>query len=172
MLNEELVLDPPEILDSTEMKSLSDALDESEYFDPRDTADARNRVLREIVQRAGQSRFREQLRDAYRDRCAVTGCSLVPVLEAAHIRRYLGEHTNTVRNGLLLRADIHTLFDLNLLGINPNDFTISVAASVVGTSYEKLDGQPLRLPHDDSLKPSAELLRIRWEDYWANSGER
>ena len=171
VLTEELALDPPEILDPTEMKSIADELDESEYFDPIDLVDARNRVLREIVQRAGQGRFREQLLVAYRSRCAVTGCSLVPILEAAHIRRYLGEHTNTVRNGLLLRADIHTLFDLNLLGINPNDFTISVAASVARTSYEKLDGKPLRLPHDDSLKPSVELLRERWEDYWANSGK-
>ena len=172
VLSEELVLDPPEILDPTEMKSIADELDEFEYFDPKDNTDARNRVLREIVQRAGQSRFREQLLVAYRNQCAVTGCRLVPVLEAAHIRRYLGGHTNTVRNGLLLRADIHTLFDLNLLGINPNDFTISVAASVARTSYKKLDGQKLRLPHDDSLKPSVELLRERWEDYWANSGER
>lgn len=171
VLSEELDLDPPEILDPTEMKTIADELDESEYFDPIDHVDARNRVLREIVQRAGQSRFREQLLVAYRSRCAVTGCNLVQVLEAAHIRRYLGEHTNTVRNGLLLRADIHTLFDLNLLGITPNDFTISVAASVAGTSYEKLAGQKLRLPHDDSLKPSVELLRERWEDYGANSGE-
>lgn len=169
---EKVVLDPSEILDPKEMTTIADKLDESAYFDPPTEEDARKRVLREIVQRGGQHRFREQLLVAYRNRCAVTGCSLVPVLEAAHIQRYLGEHTNSVTNGRLLRADIHTLFDLNLLGINPDDLTVSVAEFVHGTSYEKFDGRPLRLPHDDSMKPSIESLRIRWEEYWANSGER
>ncbi len=55
----------------------------------------------------------------YEHRCVVTGCTVIAVLEAAHIRPYRRPEDNDVKNGLLLRADIHTLFDLNLLGIEP-----------------------------------------------------
>ncbi|WP_169719739.1 HNH endonuclease, partial [Novosphingobium acidiphilum] len=54
---------------------------------------------------------------AYDGKCAVTSCAIEPLLEAAHIHPYLGPKTNHVTNGMLLRADIHTLFDLGLLAI-------------------------------------------------------
>ncbi|HUZ56031.1 MAG TPA: HNH endonuclease [Streptosporangiaceae bacterium] len=52
---------------------------------------------------------------AYSGRCAVTGCTVQAVLEAAHLRPYRGPDSNVTGNGLLLRADIHTLLDLQLL---------------------------------------------------------
>ncbi|EAN8121017.1 HNH endonuclease, partial [Salmonella enterica] len=52
------------------------------------------------------------------------------VLEAAHIHPYLGEKTNVVSNGLLLRADVHTLFDLGLLWVNPADLRIGIAEAL------------------------------------------
>lgn len=77
--------------------------------------DARQRELRAVFLRRGQEKFRKDLINAYKSRCAVTGCNIVEILEAAHIIPYRGEHTNRCNNGLLLRADIHTLFDLGLL---------------------------------------------------------
>ncbi|MEO2018753.1 MAG: HNH endonuclease signature motif containing protein [Fuerstiella sp.] len=50
----------------------------------------------------------------------------IAVLEAAHIRPYRRPEDNDVQNGLLLRADIHTLFDLNLLGIEPGTWQIHI----------------------------------------------
>ena len=76
--------------------------------------DLRTRAHREITVRRGQKKFRKALFAAYRNRCAVTGSSVYFVLEAAHIDRYFGDHSNHVTNGLLLRADLHTLFDLQL----------------------------------------------------------
>ena len=72
-------------------------------------------------------------------------CTAVAVLEAAHILPYRGEHTHRVDNGLLLRSDLHTLFDLGLLWITA-DHTVAIAAALTGTEYEALHGQPMRLP--------------------------
>lgn len=88
---------------------------ESRGFDASSIVDARERVLGQIVRRRGQQEFREKLLVAYEGRCAITGCDAIEALEAAHIVPYLGTETNHVQNGLLLRADIHTLFDLGCL---------------------------------------------------------
>jgi putative restriction endonuclease len=59
----------------------------------------------------------------------------------AHIMPYMGPATNDVQNGLLLRADVHTLFDLGLIAVEPDPLEVLVTPSVVGTHW----GRPLRL---------------------------
>ncbi|PZS90125.1 hypothetical protein A7X83_11335 [Stenotrophomonas maltophilia] len=83
--------------------------------------------------------------EAYGNRCAISHCNATAVLEAAHIVPYRGEHTHRVDNGLLLRSDLHTLFDLGLLWIT-QDHKVAISPSLKGTDYEPLDGQALRLP--------------------------
>jgi hypothetical protein len=129
-------------------------------FDPSDTMDARERVLAQIVRRRGQREFREKLLAAYEGRCAVTGCDLVAVLEAAHIRPYKGQTTNDIQNGLLLRADIHTLFDLGLIAVAPESLEILLAPSVGETSYQELAGIFLRVPADPRKRPSFDALEL------------
>lgn len=80
-------------------------------FEPSDIQDGRKKVLREFAIRQGQKKFREKLLGAYEFRCAVTGTAIMATLQAAHIVPYKGPQTNSVQNGLLLRADIHNLFD-------------------------------------------------------------
>ena len=126
-------------------------------FDASSTADARKRVLAAIVRRQGQPAFRRALMEAYGARCAVTGCEEPAALEAAHIVPYLGPQTHHVQNGLLLRADIHTLFDLGLLRIEPRSFCVRVAQGI-GEHYRDLEGQKLRLPARESDWPSVEAL--------------
>jgi len=75
---------------------------------PADDYDARLRVYRQIVSRRGQSGFRAALMEAYSGRCSVTDCDAASALEAAHLHPYRGPDSNSVGNGLLLRADIHT----------------------------------------------------------------
>jgi hypothetical protein len=87
-------------------------------FNPRNKADGRRRIERLVTIRQGQPMFRAKLMEAYERRCAVTGSSIEETLEAAHISPYRGTDSNHVRNGLLLRADIHTLFDLGLIRID------------------------------------------------------
>jgi hypothetical protein len=76
-------------------------------FDPMGIKDARQRMFSSIVRRQGQPAFRKQLLVAYKGQCAITGCEVESVLEAAHIVPYMGLETNHPGNGLLLRADLH-----------------------------------------------------------------
>lgn len=124
-------------------------------------ADARNRQLRAVVMRRGQQRFRTLLLEAYGGRCAVTGCDVRDVLEAAHIVPYLGDHTHRMDNGLLLRADIHTLFDLGQLWIDV-EMKVRVADGLRGSCYGELEGSALRLPERRMDAPHPDhLMRHR-----------
>jgi len=120
--------------------------------------DARTRVLAAVVRRQGQPEFRQRLIEAYAGRCAVTHCDAVDALEAAHIAPYLGPRTNDVTNGLLLRADIHTLFDLGLLGVDTRTMAVVLAPGLAHTVYGDLAGQALRLPQIVTLHPSKSAL--------------
>lgn len=127
-------------------------------FDPANIEDARERTQAAIVRRRGQPAFRAALVAAYGGKCAITGCDFEPALEAAHIVPYRGEQTNDVTNGLLLRADIHSLFDLGFIRIEPETWTVRVADALRGTTYEDLDGTKLRLPKERSKWPSLAAL--------------
>jgi len=131
-------------------------------FDPTDVADARRRVSADIVRRRGQPAFRKALLDAYGNACAITGCSLPAVLEAAHVLPYKGDHTNVVSNGLLLRADIHTLFDLGLIAIQSERMVVRVSPELENTEYGRLDGSLLRLPKQNSQRVSQDALDRHW----------
>ncbi len=135
------------------------------YFDPKDNQDARERIETEIVRRRGKDKFRAELLDAYRGRCAVTRCLVVEALESAHIKPYKGPKTNHVTNGLLLRGDIHTLFDLNLLGIEPESLKLRLAPKLRGSSYEKYNGRVLRQPRDESQRPNTLALHQKWNEF-------
>lgn len=101
--------------------------------------------------------FRRQLLDAYGGRCAVTQTPIEGLLEAAHISPYRGQHTHSVNNGLLLRSDIHTLFDLHLLSVLP-DLTVRVAPEVMTAPYAAYNHAALARPRHSADRPGRELL--------------
>jgi putative restriction endonuclease len=121
--------------------------------------DARARIRRAIAVRRGQPRFRRELLKAYGGRCALSNCDVTETLEAAHILPYRGQHTNHVQNGLLLRADLHTLFDLRLIGIETETWTVLIHPRLGTTHYGHLEGQKVQLPADRVAWPSEEALR-------------
>ena len=131
-------------------------------FDPADQTDARKMVLSEVVRRQGQSKFRAGLIKAYEARCAFTDCTVLPTLEAAHITPYLGAATNRTENGLLLRADIHTLWDLGLMAIHPDTNLIFVAPTIFDDSYRGLHGKPPFVPLNVLSKPAPAALQQQW----------
>jgi len=131
-------------------------------YDPNNQEDARQRVLREIVRRRGQQKFRKALIAAYGERCAITQCSVTPLLEAAHITPYLGPETNSITNGLLLRADIHTLWDLGLVAVDPQSWTVWVSPDVSDSTYRVLAGAPLKLPKKAAQRPSSAAIEQQW----------
>lgn len=132
---------------------------DDEPFDPTNAKDAREKVLREIRARRGQKQFRDALIEAYEGRCAITGCDVLDVLEAAHITPYLGPETNHVTNGLLLRADLHTLFDTYLVAVAPETLKVLVSPSIKDPMYRALHGQALRATKTKASAPSEAALR-------------
>jgi HNH endonuclease/EVE domain-containing protein len=115
-------------------------VDESGAFDPQDARDARKRIATSIVLRQGQPEFRRQLLGFYNGKCVITGCDTEEVLEAAHILPYRGKYTNHPENGLLLRADLHILFDLHLLSVDMQSMTLLISPSLKRTVYGSLQG--------------------------------
>lgn len=127
---------------------------------PQSDVDARERIKQDIVRRRGQAKFRNTLIDAYSESCAVTASHCLDVLEAAHIYPYRGDHTNEPSNGLLLRADIHTLFDAGKLTVDPEHYTVRVSSTLAGTEYEVLNGKRLALP--DAKKDLPSRAALEW----------
>lgn len=123
-------------------------------FDPRSISEAVRRQLRAIAIRQGQPEFRNLLMSAYSGQCAVTGTAVPQALEAAHIVPYQGQTTNHVQNGLLLRADIHTLFDRKLLSVDPESWEIVVHPDIRQTLYGDLHGVRLRPTDVEENRPS------------------
>jgi len=113
--------------------------------------------------RLGQGTFRVAVTGAYGGACAVSQEHSLPVLEAAHIRPYGAEGTHDVVNGLLLRADIHRLFDAGYVTVTPDRrFVVSRRLAQEwenGKAYYAMDGREIRLPGRPADRPDSELLR-------------
>jgi putative restriction endonuclease len=129
-------------------------------FDPSNIADARARISRTIAQRRGQKLFRDSLIAAYDGKCAITDCNVIDVLEAAHIYPYRGPDTNKISNGLLLRADLHTLFDCLLIAIDPMTLKVIVSPQLLDSTYKRLHHRKIRVPRKLSQAPSKEALMM------------
>ncbi len=104
-----------------------------------------------VQQRLGQGAFRLLVTEAYGRRCAFTGERTLPALQAAHIKPYAASGPHRVQNGLLLRADIHQLFDSGYLTVDAGRRAIEVSARIReefenGREYYALHGQALRSP--------------------------
>jgi putative restriction endonuclease len=120
-----------------------------------------------IRPRLGQGAFRILVTDTYGRRCAVTGERTLPALDAAHIRPYSQGGLHEVRNGLLFRRDIHSLFDAGYVTVTP-DHRFEVSRRIKeefenGRDYYALNGRPVAVPERIDAKPDPTALS------WHNS---
>ena len=127
-------------------------------FQPESIEDARTFVARTIAIRQGQPQFRADLLEAYSRRCAITGTDAIQALEAAHIRPYAGPETNHIQNGMILRSDVHSLFDRGLVGVEPEDYSVVMSDVLANSSYSDYNQLRIRLPRDQNKRPSSEAL--------------
>ena len=117
-----------------------------------------------VKPRLGQGAFRVLVTDAYRRRCALTGESTLPVLDAAHIMPFAESGPHDVSNGMLLRSDFHKLFDIGMITVTP-DFRVEVSPRIReewfnGKAYYRLHGQQLtNLPASGADYPDPAFLR-------------
>ena len=112
--------------------------------------------------RLGQRSFRVAVLDSYGRRCAITNEKTLPVLEAAHIREYRDLPVHSINNGILLRADIHKLFDSGYVTVTP-EYQFEVSRRIKeefenGRDYYALHGSRIRLPQDIAHRPAVESL--------------
>lgn len=125
-----------------------------------------------ITPRLGQGGFRVIVTEAYHRRCAMTGEKTLPVLDASHIKPYTKDGPHKVSNGLLLRQDIHTLFDRGYMTIN-EDNVIEVSRRIKedygnGKEYYALHGKILpNMPDNIEERPSREFLIWHNENVYA-----
>ena len=125
------------------------------------TEDSRTRSQGVIGTRHGQRTFRLRLLSAY-GQCAATGEHAFPVLDAAHIQKYLGPASNHPQNGIVLRTDIHRLYDAGYITVTP-DQHLEVSSrlrheSGNGERYYELHGNRIHVPGVPGLDPSPEAL--------------
>jgi len=115
--------------------------------------------------------------DAYHRRCAITGERTLPVLEAAHIKPFSKEGPNNVKNGLLLRSDVHKLFDLGFVTVTP-DLHIEVSKRIKeeyenGREYYAYHGNELKVTPDyQQERPSQNYLQWHNEQVFVVEGEK
>jgi len=115
-----------------------------------------------VEPRLGQGIFRVKITDVYERRCAVSGEKALPTLEAVHIRPYSNDGPHSVQNGLLMRSDIHRLFDRGYATVTP-EFRFQASRRLKtefdnGKEYLDMQGKEIWVPRVDSLRPSREYL--------------
>jgi hypothetical protein len=142
-------------------------LPEDENGHEAQDGDTGDDAWRTVRARRGQRTFRNNLLSRYSSTCVVSGSKVLDVLEAAHISPYREARHNGVENGLILRSDLHTLFDLHLMGINPNRLTVHFHPSLSGSEYDGWEGRPLNIVHD---KPSRRALGRHWAEFQKRIG--
>jgi hypothetical protein len=149
------------MLDISGMIQLSEReLARLQTFDPDSSKAGRNQVIESIIRRRGHPSFRQALLAAYEYRCAITSSNAIDTLEAAYIIPYRGKYTHHPSNGLLLRSDLHNLFDLGKIAIDTRTMTVIMADELVETTYKILQGRPLRYPKNEEQRPSPEALDL------------
>ncbi len=112
--------------------------------------------------RLGQGAFRVLVTDLYQRRCAVTAERTLPALDAAHIRPYAEGGIHEATNGLLLRRDIHSIFDAGYVTVTP-DYRFVVSARIRedyenGRHYYALQGATVAVPERPELQPDKAAL--------------
>lgn len=116
-----------------------------------------------VVPRLGQGTFRVAVTEAYARACAVTREHSLPALEAAHIKPFAIDGPHTVSNGILLRSDLHRLFDRGYVTVT-TDYKLEVSKQLKehfrnGRSYYPLQGTEITVPRSISQRPDPQLLR-------------
>lgn len=114
--------------------------------------------------RIGQSEFKAKILRAYKNKCCISNETTPELLEAAHIQEYRNNYSNHIQNGLLLRVDIHRLYDNRLIYID-NEYKIHISNLVTSENYRQYDGKIINLPNEITEYPSKEALEMRKNEF-------
>jgi putative restriction endonuclease len=123
--------------------------------------------------RLGQQSFQAVVLSAYHRRCAISGTHIPPVLQAAHIRPVTSGGEHRLDNGLLLRSDVHTLFDRGYVGVDPT-YRLVVSPSLReefgnGEQFYARAGEVIDLPDRHADRPQREFLEWHLDEVFKAS---
>ena len=123
--------------------------------------------------RLGQTSFKAVVLDAYHRRCAISGTHITPVLQAAHIRPVTAGGEHRLGNGLLLRSDVHTLFDRGYVGVDPS-YRLRVSPRLRqdfgnGDQFYARAGQVIDMPERRADRPQREFLEWHLDEVFKAS---
>ncbi|MDB5148595.1 MAG: hypothetical protein JWQ57_2615, partial [Mucilaginibacter sp.] len=119
----------------------------------------------EVNLRKGQGRFKGEVLKAYNNRCCVSGETCPELLEAAHIQKYINPSSNHIQNGVLLRVDLHKLYDNGLLYID-GDFNVHISSMLKSTTYSQYHRTiKISLPQDMNDYPSKSALESKFDNF-------
>ncbi len=122
----------------------------------------KKRLNAQLRVRRGQNKLRENLFILYSGKCCISGVEIKDTLHACHLIAHAESGNNNSTNALLLRSDIHDLFDANLIGINPDGLKISIKKPLLETEYGEFNGK-LLAGRVDNITPDINALNRRWE---------
>lgn len=152
--------DDQSIIDNLETQLVDD------YIPSTENKKKIRQVFRTI--REGQDKFREKVLNTYNHTCCISGYHLDCVLEATHVTPFNGPESNTIKNGICLRSDLHKLWDAFLIAINPDTNCIEISSILNKTKYKQYAGQKVFQNIDTSKIPSKELLKIQYDEFLKN----
>jgi hypothetical protein len=132
---------------------------------------ARQKKLGEQATRRGQQDFSKTMRNSYKGRCAITGCATSDALQAAHIRVLKNRDDNHAQNGLLLRSDIHALFDALLITLSTDGKTVKISHSLTDPSYAYLENAKVFQP-EEGLRPSQKNIQDHRKRFFSKEKQR
>lgn len=110
--------------------------------------------------RNGQGGFKGKMLRAYNNKCCISGETIPELLEAAHIQKYINSNSHHVQNGLILRVDLHKLYDNGLLFID-SDFVVHLSSVVEAEFYQQYNQKKISLPMFEFDYPSSTALEMR-----------
>ncbi len=131
-------------------------------FEPLNKSREENKAS--VNQRRGQGKFKGDILKAYNNKCCVSGETCQELLDAAHLQEYLNEDSNHIQNGILLRVDLHRLYDNGLLYID-NNYKIRISPKITSRIYRKYHNKPILLPEDENDHPSIAALELKLKNF-------
>lgn len=139
-------------------------LEQTEYTNYQILNEPKEEYRQTVNARKGQSTFKSNILKAYNNKCCISGETCQELLEAAHIQQYVNSNSHHIQNGLLLRIDLHKLFDCGLLRIDAN-YRVVISSELSNSSYSQFNGIVIQLPDNPNHYPSKASLELRIKNF-------
>lgn len=124
----------------------------------------REQYRKETNRRRGQSEFKGKILKAYKNKCCITGENCPELLDAVHLQAYLSYASHHTQNGILLRVDLHRLFDSGLLFIDGN-YIIHISSIIKNTWYQQFHNTKIYIPENVKFHPSKKALELKRNNF-------